>query len=66
MKPTRIRAAVVSAVMAAMLTAAGEGTAQALPPADHNCVFEGENLNTLLGVSERLLGPPSLPRDVRG
>jgi hypothetical protein len=58
MNPTRIRAAVVSAVLAAMLTAAGAGTAQAFPPADHNCVFEGENLNTLLGVSERLLGPP--------
>ncbi|MFE2285432.1 hypothetical protein ACFXDJ_14800 [Streptomyces sp. NPDC059443] len=60
MKPTPIRAAVVSAALATMLTTAGAATAtaQAFPTPDHNCVFEGENLNTLLGVGERLLGPP--------
>ncbi|WP_030196452.1 hypothetical protein [Streptomyces sp. NRRL S-87] len=64
-----MRAAVVSAALAAMLVATGTGTAQgqaptaarvAVPPADHNCLSpDGTNLNTFLGISERIIGPPA-------
>ncbi|MFJ5546429.1 hypothetical protein [Streptomyces sp. NPDC093225] len=69
MKPTRMRATVVSAVLATVLAAAaaGVGTVQAqaqgqaaVPPADHNCLDpEGTNVNTFLGISERIIGPPA-------
>ncbi|WP_329388762.1 hypothetical protein OG625_34345 [Streptomyces sp. NBC_01351] len=66
MRSTRIRSAVVSAVLAAMLAAAGGATAQAqtqarvVPPRDHNCLApDGTNLNTALGIRERIIGPPA-------
>ncbi|MEV7519202.1 hypothetical protein [Streptomyces sp. NPDC091371] len=73
MKPTRMRAAVVSLVLATVLAAAGSGSAQArqqeparttaeaaVPTPDHNCKSpDGTNLNTFLGISERIIGPPA-------
>ncbi|MFJ8011833.1 hypothetical protein [Streptomyces sp. NPDC096339] len=73
MKPNRMRAVVVSVVLATLSAAAGAGTAAqarekeparaaaraAVPPADHNCLSpDGTNLNAFLGVSERIIGPP--------
>lgn len=64
MRPTRIRAALVSVLLATVLAAAGGGTAQAttraVPPPDHNCLApDGTNLNVFLGISERIIGPPA-------
>ncbi|WP_328874596.1 hypothetical protein OHT76_33560 [Streptomyces sp. NBC_00287] len=56
MRPAPFRAAVVSVVLAATL--AGATAAQAVPPPDHNCIFEGVNLNEAHGVTERIIGPP--------
>ncbi|MCL8014416.1 hypothetical protein [Streptomyces sp. AS02] len=56
MRPARFLAALVSAALATTL--AGAGTAQAQPSPDHNCVFEGININQLLGITERVIGPP--------
>ncbi|MFJ3309916.1 hypothetical protein ACIPSA_44340 [Streptomyces sp. NPDC086549] len=58
MKRTRVRGALASAVMTALLTAVGAAPAQATPPTANACVFEGVNLNEFLGVRERLIGPP--------
>ncbi|MFF8379870.1 hypothetical protein ACF07V_27495 [Streptomyces sp. NPDC015661] len=75
MTPTRMRAAVLPALAAAVLAVSGAGQAQAqadprtqtrpvtaaaVPPADHNCISpDGTNLNTFLGISERIIGPPA-------
>lgn len=55
MRPARLSAALVTAALATTWAA---GTAQAQPSPDHNCVFEGVNINQLLGIGERVIGPP--------
>lgn len=69
MKPTRMCAAALSTVAVAVLAVTSVGPAQAqarpvtraaVPPADHNCVSpDGTNLNSFLGISERIMGPPA-------
>ncbi|MCX5389733.1 hypothetical protein [Streptomyces sp. NBC_00094] len=69
MRPTRMRTAALAAVAVAVLTGTGAAQAQtqarpvtqvAVPPADHNCISpDGTNLNTFLGISERIMGPPA-------
>ncbi|MFI9582623.1 hypothetical protein ACIHCQ_12405 [Streptomyces sp. NPDC052236] len=64
MTSSRIRAAVAGAVLATVLTVTGGATAQAqpqaVPPVDHNCLSpSGTNLNTLLDIRERVIGPPA-------
>ncbi|MGW4755527.1 hypothetical protein [Streptomyces chartreusis] len=64
MQPIRIRAAMIGAALITVLAATSGGTAQAqtraVPPADHNCLSpDGTNLNTFLGISERIIGPPA-------
>ncbi|MEV0170247.1 hypothetical protein AB0I00_03810 [Streptomyces sp. NPDC050803] len=56
MRRARFLAAAVSAALATTL--AGAGTAQAQPSPDHNCVYEEININELLGIRERVIGPP--------
>ncbi|MGW7363128.1 hypothetical protein ACWGI8_06795 [Streptomyces sp. NPDC054841] len=75
MKPTRIRAAVVSTVLATVLAATGSGTAQAVQgwweePVQvrtrdggsevNACLTpSGTNLNELLSIQEQIIGPPA-------
>lgn len=56
MRPARFLAAVVSAALLATL--AGATAAQAVPPEEHVCFWEGADQNELLGIDERVIGPP--------
>ncbi|CCK26581.1 putative secreted protein [Streptomyces davaonensis JCM 4913] len=57
MRPAPFRAALVSVALAAA-TLAGATTAQAVPPPEHDCTFEGLPLNEILDIRERIIGPP--------
>lgn len=56
MRPARFLAALASAALTATL--AGASTAQAIPPEEHVCFWEGADQNELLGIDERVIGPP--------
>ena len=61
MKPVRF----LVAILAVVLT--GVGVAQAAPPANHNCLgFDGGNVNELLGITERIIGPPACREALAG
>ncbi|MEU8616433.1 hypothetical protein [Streptomyces sp. NPDC048623] len=58
---TRLRLAAASVAFAAfalVMALPGSAGAQARPPAEHVCFFEGQDLNVFLGVTQRLIGPP--------